>query len=551
MNEPNMKDYELTRKEFDLEVPEYFNFGLDVVDGWARREPDKLALLAVDEDGDSPRRFTFSEISAASNRFANVLKKLGLGKGDRVVMMLPRIPEWYVATVGMIKLGVIPIPTTVQSTAKDIEYRVNQSGAAMVITNGANASKIVEVRDGCESLKHLIVVEKEQDSRWLSYDSEVSAASDMLDGVQRTRSDDPMLLYFTSGTVSYPKMVIHTQASCGIGHLVTAKFWQDLKPTDLHWTVSDMGWAKAAWGKIFGQWTVGAALFLHDAPTKFDPNLTMRILERYGISTFCAAPTAYRVLAQIDLGQYRLPKLRHCTAAGEPLNPEVIHQWENGTGLKIYDGYGQTETIAVVANYRCLPLKPGSMGRPAPGFDVAIVDDGGRELPSGQEGHIAIRVNPTRPVGLFREYWKDPERMKEVFRGDWYYTGDRTYRDEDGYFWFIGRVDDVIISSGYRIGPFEVESALIEHPAVVESAAVSSPDELRGEIVKAFVVLAPGYSGSEDLKTELQEHVKRVTAAYKYPRRIEFVTELPKTISGKIKRGDLKRREWEGWKRGA
>lgn len=549
MNEPNMTDYELTRREFRLKVPEYFNFGFDVVDDWAKREPDKLALLAVDDRGDSAKRITFAEISEASNRFANVLKKMGLKKGQRVLVMLPRIPEWYPVMVGMIKLGVVPIPTTAQCTPKDIDYRLKQSGAPMVITDGENAAKVDEVKGRHRGLKRLLMVRGEQGGEWLSYESEVARASDRLDGAEPTRSDDPLLLYFTSGTVSYPKMVLHTQASCGIGHVVTARFWHDLKPADLHWTVSDMGWAKAGWGKIFGQWTVGAALFLHDARGKLDPKRMLKLLESYDITSFCAAPTAYRVMVLEDLKQYRFPRLRHCTAAGEPLNPEVIFQWEKGTGLNIYDGYGQSETVNVVANYRCLPIKPGSMGKPAPGFDVGVIDDEGREMPPGKEGHIAIRVKPNRPVGLLKEYWKNPRKTAEAFRGDWYYTGDKAYRDDDGYFWFIGRADDVIISSGYRIGPFEVESALIEHPAVAEAAVVASPDDLRGEVVKAFVILAPGYSGSEDLKKELQEHVKRVTAPYKYPRKIDFVTDVPRTVSGKIKRAELKRQEWEGWKR--
>lgn len=549
INEPNMKDYELERKKFRLEVPDYFNFGFDIVDKWAKRQPNKLALFAVDRNGENPRPYNFRDMSRASNRFANVLKRLGLRKGDRVFLMLPRIPEWYVTMVGMIKLGVIPMPATTQCTSKDIEYRINTSKSDMVITDIENAFKVDEIKGRCKYLKNLMVIGGEHKGDWLSYEAELANAADSIVDVERTKSEDPMLLYFTSGTVANPKMVIHTQASFGIAHLITAKFWQDLKPTDLHWTISDMGWSKAAWGKIFGQWTIGAAVFLYNASSKFDPRLTLRLIERYGITTFCAPPTVYRVLVLEDLRRYKLDKLRHCTAAGEPLNPEVISQWEKGTGLKIYDGYGQTETVNIVGNYRCMPIKPGSMGKPTPGFDIAVVDDDGRELPPRREGHIAIRVKPTRPVGLFKEYWREPARMKEVFKGDWYYTGDRAYRDDDGYFWFVGRADDVIISSGYRIGPFEVESALIEHKAVAEAAVVASPDDLRGEVVKAFVILSPGYEGSEELKKELQEHVKRVTAPYKHPRKIDFVNELPKTISGKIKRGELKRKEWEGWQR--
>ena len=548
-NDPNMTDYERERKEFKLDVPKYFNFGYDVVDRWAKLQPEKLALLAVDASGANPKHCTFSDISMASNRFANILKKLGLKKGDRVFLMLPPIPEWYVAIIGMIKLGVIPMPATTQCTSKDIEYRINQSESIMILTDGSNASKVEGIGGKCKSLKHVMLVRGQQMGGWLSYESEMAKISDGKTPVEKTRSDDPMLLYFTSGTVSYPKMVIHTQASYGIGHLITAKYWQDLKPADLHWTISDMGWSKAAWSRLFGQWTIGSALFLHDAQGKFDPPITLDLLKRYGITVFCAPPTVYRVLVLENLKRYKLDSLRHCMAAGEPLNPEVIYQWEKQTGLKIYDGYGQTETVNIVANYRCMPIKPGSMGKPTPGFDISIVDEDGGELPPKAEGHIAIKVKPTRPVGLFKEYWKVSDKTSEVFKGDWYYTGDKAFKDEDGYYWFVGRADDVIISSGYRIGPFEVESALIEHPAVAESAVVASPDEIRGEVVKAFVVLAPGYSASEELKKELQEHVKRVTAPYKHPRKIDFVNNLPKTISGKIKRGELKRKEWEGWQR--
>ena len=373
----------------------------------------------------------------------------------------------------------------------------------------------------------------------------MAVASSHLDAPVRTRSDDPLLIYFTSGTVGYPKMVLHTQASYGLGHILTAKFWHDLKPTDLQWTLSDTGWAKAAYGKLFGQWHQGAAVLQHDARGRFDAGLTLGILEKYGVTCFCAPPTAYRMMVLEDLNKYDLPHLRHCTGAGEPLNPEVMKQWHDGTGLDIYDGYGQTETVLLVGNYRAIPIKPGSMGKPMPGFQIAIVDAEGQELPTGEEGQIAVKVKPERPVGLFREYWKDTESMERSFHGEWYFTGDKAYRDDDGYFWFVGRADDVIISAGYRIGPFEVESALIEHPAVAESAVVASPDPMRGEIVKAFVILAPGYVPSDELAQSLQEHVRNATAPYKYPRAIEFVAELPKTISGKIRRVELRDAEFQ------
>jgi acyl-coenzyme A synthetase/AMP-(fatty) acid ligase len=359
-----------------------------------------------------------------------------------------------------------------------------------------------------------------------------------------TRCDDPAIIYFTSGTTGGPKMVLHTQASYPLAHVITGKYWLDLRPDDLHWNLSDTGWAKAAYSNLFGPWHMGAAVFIQHSTGRFDPQETLHLLEQYGITTFYAPPTAYRMMVLERLPQYDLSKLRHCVGAGEPLNPEVIEAWKAGTGLTIYDGYGQTETVILVANYPCLEVKPGSMGKPLPGFDVAIIDaDSGQELPPGQEGALAVRVKPKRPVGLFREYWKNPEATRESFCGDWYITGDRGWWDDGGYFWFVGRADDVIISAGYRIGPFEVESALIEHDAVVESAVVASPDEMRGTVVKAFVVLAPGYQASQALAAELQEHVKRLTAPYKYPREIEFVNELPKTISGKIRRVELRQRE--------
>jgi acetyl-CoA synthetase/medium-chain acyl-CoA synthetase len=358
-----------------------------------------------------------------------------------------------------------------------------------------------------------------------------------------TRADEPMMIYFTSGTVGYPKMVLHTHVSYPIGHVVTGKYWLDLKPVDLHWNLSDTGWAKAAYSNLFGPWIMGAAMFTFDGRGRFDARQTLELLERYPISTFCAPPTAYRLLVLENLSHYRLPALRHCIGAGEPLNPEVIEAWQRGTGQTIRDGYGQTETVILVANFPPVPVKPGSMGKPSPGFSIGIVDDDGREVPAGTEGDIAVKVTPRRPVGLFQEYWRNPEATANVIRGEWYITGDRAIKDEEGYFWFVGRSDDVIISAGYRIGPFEVESALVEHPAVAEAAVVASPDQLRGDIVKAFVILAPGHHASEQLIQDLQEHVKRVTAPYKYPREIEFTTELPKTISGKIRRVELRQQE--------
>ena len=537
----NMPDYESAYANERLEVPEYFNFGFDVVDKWAD-DRTKLALLSVDSSGENVQHHTFWDLKILSNKYANALRERGIKKGDRVFIMLPRIPEWYVVMLSLMKLGALPMPGTTLLTPKDIEYRINTAEAVMAITDDENSGKIDEAAGDCPTLKHLVVVNGEKRG-WLSYDEEMAGASSFLENVERTKSDDPLLIYFTSGTVGYPKMVLHTQASCAIGHTISAKYWHDLTATDLMWTLSDTGWAKAAYGKLFGQWTLGAAVMQHDARGRFDAPLTLSLLEKHGATGCCAPPTAYRMLVLEDLSKYNLDNLRHCTGAGEPLNPEVMKQWEDGTGLVIYDGYGQTETVILVANFRCNEVRPGSMGLPAPGFTIGVVDEQGNEVPAGEEGQIAVKIKPERPVGLFQEYWKDEEAMDRSFLGDWYLTGDKAYKDEDGYYWFVGRADDVIISAGYRIGPFEVESALIEHPAVAESAVVASPDSVRGDVVKAFVILAPDYVASDELVVSLQDHVKNATAPYKYPRIVEFVTALPKTVSGKIRRVELRQQE--------
>ena len=445
----NMPDYEFAYNNDRLDVPEFFNFGLDVVDKWAE-DRTKLALISVDSTGENVQHHSFWDLKILSNKYANALRDRGVKKGDRVFIMLPRIPEWYVVMLGLIKLGALPMPGTTLLTSKDIEYRINTAEAVMAITDGENADKIDEAAGGCPTLQHLVVVGAGRKG-WVSFEEEMAEASSVLDDPEPTRSDDPLLIYFTSGTVGYPKMVLHTQASYGIGHIISAKYWHDLTATDLMWTLSDTGWAKAAYGKLFGQWTLGAAVMQHDARGRFDAPLTLRLLEKHGVTSFCAPPTAYRMLVLEDLRKYRLDNLRHCTGAGEPLNPEVMKQWQDGTGLVIYDGYGQTETVLMVGNFRCNEVRPGSMGKPAPGFTIRVVDEQGNEMPAGEEGQIAVKVKPERPVGLFKEYWKDAEEMERSFLGDWYLTGDKAYIDEDGYFWFVGRADDVIISAGYRI----------------------------------------------------------------------------------------------------
>jgi acetyl-CoA synthetase/medium-chain acyl-CoA synthetase len=540
----NMMSYAQARQEFTWDVPDDYNFAFDKVGLWAE-VPEKLAMLWIGPDG-REERYTFAHFDEQSSRAAHALQKLGLQKGERVLLMLPRVPEWWEAMLGLMKLGAVGIPCTTQLTPKDLRYRAEAAEAAALITDQEGAAKWAEVRALCPGVRMVMVVDEpgaECPEGCVGYHPATDIASPVwYDRV--TRASDPCLIYFTSGTVGYPKMVVHTHASYPAGHsLITGHYWLDLCPDDLHWNLSEMGWAKAAWSSFFGPWGNGAALFVQDARGKFDPKETLELLAHYPITTLCAPPTVYRLLVREELKGYSFPALRHCVGAGEPLNPEVIAEWCQATGLTIRDGYGQTETVLLCGNFPTEEVRPGSMGKPAPGFEISIVDNDGTELGANQEGDIAVRVKPRRPPALFQEYWRNPEAMAQSFRGDWYLTGDRAYRDADGYFWFVGRADDVIISAGYRIGPFEVESALVEHPAVVEAAVVASPDPMRGEIVKAFVILAPGTMPSDTLVSELQEHVRTTTAPYKYPREIEFVAELPKTVSGKIRRVELRERE--------
>jgi acyl-coenzyme A synthetase/AMP-(fatty) acid ligase len=534
-----MIDYDKTYQEFKLEVPEYYNFAGDMIDKWAE-DPDKLAMWWVDDDGNEFKK-TFLDISRASKKLANVLKAQGIKQGDVIVVILPRNIEWWETFTATIRMGVVISPGTTQLTSKDLEFRANKAEAVCIITNNEIAERFDKVADSCPTVKTKIVISQPRDG-WLFYTDEVEKASDQFE-TAKTRSDDNCIVYFTSGTTGFPKMALHTHSSYPIGHQTTGKFWLDLKPEDMHWNISDTGWAKAAWSSYFGPWSCGAAQFIHHTD-RFDPIKTLELLAKYPVTTMCGAPTIYRMLVLQDLSKFKFPSLRHCVGAGEPLNPEIIEVWKRATGCTIRDGYGQTETVLLCGSFPCIEPRFGSMGKPSPSIDLQVIDEEGNVLPPNTEGDIAIRVKPVRPVGLFKEYWKEPDRTASVYRGDWYLTGDRAYVDEDGYFWFVGRSDDVILTSGYRIGPFEVESALIEHPAVAESAVVSSPDETRGEVVKAFVILAPGFEGSDALVKEIQEHVKKVTAPYKYPRKIEFVDSLPKTVSGKIRRVELRNAEW-------
>ncbi|XP_071954555.1 acyl-coenzyme A synthetase ACSM3, mitochondrial-like [Antedon mediterranea] len=543
-------DYELGRKHFELEIPEYFNF-VEVLDEWAQKEKNgerktrNPALWWINDEG-KELKWTFQDIQSKAKRFANILEQVcRVNKGEVVMLILPRVPEWWLVNVACLRTGTVLCPGTTLLRAKDIKQRLQDAKATCIITDESVAPFVDQVADECPELRSKLLVSQVGQTRigWLDYRGLNEEASEDHKCVS-CKSSDPTCIFFTSGTTGLPKMVEQTQ-SYGLAHVITGRYWLDLTSIDIHWNTSDTGWAKSAWSSFYAPWIQGSCIFVHHTP-KFDPCKTLKILDKYPVSTFCAAPTIFRMLIQEDLQPYNLDSLRHVLSAGEPLNPEVIEEWRKRVGHVIREGYGQSETVLLCGSFRCLPLKPGSMGKPAPGYDLCIVDGEGNELGPGHEGDIGIRVKPNRPVGLFTGYINDPERTAAVFKGDFYLTGDRAMKDEEGFFWFLARGDDVITSAGYRIGPFEVESALIEHPAVAESAAVSSPDKIRGEVVKAYVVLASNYEvkDEENLKEELKKHVQNITAPYKYPRKIEFVKSLPKTVSGKIRRIDLRNNEW-------
>ena len=532
--------YEKEYKEFKWELPKKYNFGFDVIESRAMTDRNKVALLTVNSEGTDAHKLTYWELNRETNRFANLLLKIGAKKGEKVLIILPQIPEWYYAVIGAIKLGMIVIPTPTLSTAHDLEYRITKAEAEYVVTDKENAPKIKEIQHKCPTLKKVIGIGVEEEN-WVCWDKEFPNLSPLLDRnkVEKTKTDDPMLIYFTSGTESYPKMVLHTQAYA-IAHTVTAKYSQDLKPDDIIWVIADTGWAKTAWGKLFGQFIVGATVMQHNHRGRFSASTVLKIIERFGPTVFCAPPTALRMIILEDLKKYDLSSLRHCMSAGEPLNPKVIKVCKDATGLDIYDYYGQTETIALISNFRSLPIKYGSMGKPTPGHVVEVVNEDGKILPVGEEGYIAVKVKPFHPPGIFKGYWKDEEKTQSSFRGEWYYTGDKAYKDSDGYFWFVARGDDMIISSGYNIAAIEVESVLLTHEDILECAVVGLPDEERGMLVCAHIVLKEKHKATDNMRNNIQHWFKEVAAPYKYPRVIYFTDALPKTETGKIQRFKLK-----------
>lgn len=529
----------MTAKEIIGAVPEFYNFATDVVDRWAL-DGTKRAVQWVDARGENERSLTFAEIRDRSQSLAAALIAAGLQPGDRVGIVIGREPAWWIGMIAILRAGLVAVPGTTQLTARDLLYRIRQGSIRGFLADQASATKVDAIREQCPQVKAWITTGPPR-SDWMTFDDATKASARF--APVPTKGDDPALLYFTSGTTGSPKRVLHTHVSYPLGHAITGKLWLDLRPDDLHWNLSDTGWAKAAWSSLFGPWSQGASVFVQEPGAKFEPTAVLDTLRRFPITTFCAPPTVYRQLVTCDLGKPPLGNLRHAVAAGEPLNPEVIAAWETATGILIRDGFGQTETTILAGNFPGEPVRPGSMGKAAPGYTIEILDDDLKPVPRDQEGEIAVRVKPERPVGLFLGYEGNPDENARKFQGDYYLTGDRGRRDAEGYLWFVGRNDDIILSAGYRIGPFEVESALIEHPAVQEAAVIAVPDPVRYEIVKAFVLLAPGYSPSEELARELQEHARQTTAPYKYPREIEFVESLPKTVSGKIRRVELRQRE--------
>ncbi|MBQ2183379.1 MAG: AMP-binding protein [Lachnospiraceae bacterium] len=535
--------YEDFKANYKVTPPQDFNFAYDIVDAWAKEEPDKRALLWCN-DHDEERTFTFTDISKMSNQVANMFRARGLKKGDVVMLILRRRWEYWITAVGLMKLGVIIVPGTLQLTKKDIAYRANAASIkAFVCVDDAYVIEQMELAlPEAPCIESVFIVDNKEREGWVNFNAEIAKYPDTFERPtddQRTVGTDLMQIYFTSGTTGMPKMVCHNYFH-PLGHIVTAHYWQRVQENKLHMSVSDSGWAKFGWGKIYGQWICGATIFCYDMD-KFHANNLLAKIEKYRLTTFCAPPTMYRFMLQEKVEDYDLSSVEHWATAGEALNPEVFNRWEELTGKKIASGFGQTEGTVLIANFPWFESKPGTLGKPSPIYDLHLFDADGKDCENGEEGEIVIcDVLNNPPIGLFVGYYKNKELTDEALGSGNYNLKDVAWRDNDGYYWFVGRHDDVIKCSGYRIGPFEVESALIEHPAVVECAITAAPDPIRGQVVKARIVLAAGYTPSEELTKELQNHVKHATAPYKYPRIVEYVQELPKTLGGKIKRKELR-----------
>jgi len=537
----DFESYEDFLENYKVNVPEDFNFGFDIIDGWAALERDKTALLWCDDHG-GELRLSFGGLSALSNKAANYFRSLGIGKGDVVMCVLRQRYEYWIVAVALCKLGAIIIPATMQLTAKDIIYRANAAKIKAVVcfsdSEGFVATQVERALPECPTIKTQILTPGVRDG-WLQLIDPLDRFPDTFErpsGCDSISVSDPMLIYFTSGTTGMPKMVLHN-FSHPLGHIVTAKYWQQVRPGKPHMSISDSGWAKFGWGKIYGQLICGTTVYAYDND-KFIPKTLMQNLEKYRVATFCAPPTMYRFMLADGMDEYDFSAIEHCGNAGEPLSPEIFNKIKGVWGLDMHEGFGQSESTVLIANFPWFKPKPGSMGKPAPLYDIDLVDAEGNTCEDGEEGRIIVRN--ANAVGLFKGYYLDEKLTAGAFAGGVYDTGDTAWRDPEGYYWFVGRNDDMIKCSGYRIGPFEVESVLSEHDAVLECAVTGAPDPKRGQVVKATVVLNKGYEPSEELVRELQDFVKRMTAPYKYPRVIEFTKELPKTISGKIKRAEIR-----------
>lgn len=527
--------YEDFIENYKVNVPESFNFGFDIIDEWAKKDSGKMALVWCD-DHDNERRFTFKDLQRLSNKTANFFQGMGIRKGDVVMCVLRRRFEYWITAVALCKLGAVIIPATMQLTEKDIKYRANAAKikAVVCVDDEFVITQMERALPECPTVEQRIIVAGEREG-WLGFDSGIEPQTEEFERPD-IKSCDPMLIYFTSGTTGMPKMVLHNFAH-PLGHIVTAKYWQRVEENALHMSVSDSGWAKFGWGKIYGQMICGATVFAYDMD-KFIPKNLMQKLQKYKVTTFCAPPTMFRFMLADGMESYDLSSIKRCGNAGEPLSPEIFNKIKGILHVDMTEGFGQSESSVLIANFPWFEPRPGSMGKPSPLYDIDLVNAEGKSCEDGEEGQIVIRN--VDAAGLFKGYYLNKELTDAAFEGGAYNTGDVAWRDHEGYYWFVGRNDDVIKCSGYRIGPFEVESALGEHDSVLECAITAAPDPKRGQIVKATVVLNKGYSASDELVKELQEHVKRVTAPYKYPRIIEFVDELPKTISGKIKRAEIR-----------
>ena len=536
----NQQDF---RDNLEIIVPEHFNFSYDVIDVWANEEPEKLALLWTNDEGEC-RRFTFAQLKEISDRTAAYFQSLGVGRGDMVMLILKRRCEFWFSMLALHKLGAVAIPATHMLTSHDIQYRVERAGIKCIVSVGEDYV-MEQIKDAMQHtpVPILVSIGPKEDEGFHSWHKEWNDAPAFERPFTPNDNSDTMLMYFTSGTSGEPKMVAH-DFLYALGHLSTGVFWHNLKEDSLHLTVADTGWGKAVWGKLYGQWFAGAAVFVYDHE-KFTAKALLEQMSKYRVTSFCAPPTVYRFMIHEDFSQFDLSSLRYCTTAGEALNSAVYEKFYELTGIRLMEGFGQTETTLTLSTMPWNKPKPGSMGLPNPQYDIDLVRDDGTPCEDGEKGEIVIRVGDKKPIGLFKEYFRDDELTASVWHDGMYHTGDVAWRDEDGYYWFVSRKDDVIKSSGYRIGPFEVESAMMKHPAVLECAITGVPDETRGMVVKATIVLNESWKEKKGdaLVKELQEHVKTHTAPYKYPRIIDFVDELPKTISGKIRRVEIRNKD--------